>query len=169
MFVSFDADRPFDHVAVAVTSLEEGCRLYELLSGVTRSKPEVLEAQGVRVAFVGSVELLEPLGSETPVGRFLQRHGPGLHHVAYRTDDIVSELARLEAEGLELRGDVCRGAVGACAADLSTLEAIIRKIPDVRHGAVIDIRCRCGAGFLARGGYGHRQEEGREYRRDSSS
>jgi methylmalonyl-CoA/ethylmalonyl-CoA epimerase len=102
MFVSFDADRPFDHVAVAVTSLEEGCRLYELLSGVTRSKPEVLEAQGVRVAFVGSVELLEPLGSETPVGRFLQRHGPGLHHVAYRTDDIVSELARLEAEGLEL-------------------------------------------------------------------
>jgi methylmalonyl-CoA/ethylmalonyl-CoA epimerase len=102
MFGSFDADRPFDHVAVAVTSLEEGCRLYELLSGVTRSKPEVLEAQGVRVAFVGSVELLEPLGSETPVGRFLQRHGPGLHHVAYRTDDIVSELARLEAEGLEL-------------------------------------------------------------------
>lgn len=102
MFVSFDAARPFDHVAVAVTSLEEGCRLYELLSGVTRSKPEVLEAQGVRVAFVGSVELLEPLGSETPVGRFLQRHGPGLHHVAYRTDDIVSELARLEAEGLEL-------------------------------------------------------------------
>jgi methylmalonyl-CoA/ethylmalonyl-CoA epimerase len=102
MFVSFDADRPFDHVAVAVTSLEEGCRLYELLSGVTRSKPEVLEAQGVRVTFVGSVELLEPLGSETPVGRFLQRHGPGLHHVAYRTDDIVSELARLEAEGLEL-------------------------------------------------------------------
>ena len=102
MFVSFDAARPFDHVAVAVTSLEEGCRLYELLSGVTRSKPEVLEAQGVRVAFVGSVELLEPLGSETPVGRFLQRHGPGLHPVAYRTDDIVAELARLEAEGLEL-------------------------------------------------------------------
>ena len=102
MFVSVEASRPLDHVAVAVTSLEEACRLFELLSGETRSPPQILEAQGVRVAFVGDIELLEPLAPETPVGRFLERRGPGLHHLAYRTDDIVAELARLEADGLEL-------------------------------------------------------------------
>ena len=102
MSISVEADHPLDHVAVAVTSLEAASRLFELLSGETRSPPQTLEAQGVRVTFVGSVELLEPLGSETPVGRFLQRRGPGLHHLAYRTGDIVAELARLEAEGLEL-------------------------------------------------------------------
>jgi methylmalonyl-CoA epimerase len=94
--------RPLDHVAIAVHSLEESAALYELLTGETRSRVDVLEAQGVRVAFVGRVELLEPLGPDTTVGRFLERRGPGLHHVAYRTDDIVADLARLEDAGLRL-------------------------------------------------------------------
>ena len=94
--------RPLDHVAIAVHSLEESAVLYELVTGETRSPVEVLEAQGVRVAFVGQVELLEPLGPETTVGRFLERRGQGLHHIAYRTDDIVADLARLEAAGLRL-------------------------------------------------------------------
>jgi len=80
--------------------LEEACRLFEVLLGKTSSRPEVLEAQGVRVAFVGAVELLEPLGSDTPICRFLERRGPGLHHFAYRTDDVESELARLEAQDI---------------------------------------------------------------------
>lgn len=94
--------RPLHHVGIAVASLEEGCRLYQLLSGHESSAPQTLEAQGVRVAFVGPVELLEPLGPETTVGRFLSRRGPGLHHVAFATDDIVGELARLEEAGFEL-------------------------------------------------------------------
>ncbi len=101
MIQASDTDRPLDHVAVAVHSIEESCRLFELLSGETCTPPETLETQGVRVAFVGAVELLEPLGPETTVGRFLLRRGQALHHVAYRTDDIERDLARLEAAGLE--------------------------------------------------------------------
>jgi methylmalonyl-CoA/ethylmalonyl-CoA epimerase len=91
-----------DHVAVAVASLGEAVPLYELLTGSRSSAVEELPSQGVRVAFVGALELLEPLGPETPVGRFLASRGPGLHHVAYRTPDLVAELARLVEAGVEL-------------------------------------------------------------------
>jgi len=94
--------RPLDHVAIAVYSIEDASRVFELISGEVSSPPVTLEAQGVRVAFIGTIELLEPLGPETSVGRFLERRGPGLHHIAYRTDDIVGELARLQAEGLRV-------------------------------------------------------------------
>jgi methylmalonyl-CoA/ethylmalonyl-CoA epimerase len=93
---------PLDHVAVAVHSIEESRPLYELLTGDACSPPQTLEAQGVRVAFIGAVELLEPLGPTTTVARFLERRGQGLHHVAYRTDDLVGELARLDAAGVPL-------------------------------------------------------------------
>ena len=96
------ADRSFDHVAIAVHSLDESAVVYELLTGKSRSPTEVLEAQGVRVAFVGDVELLEPLDPDTTVGRFLERRGQALHHIAYRTDDIKRELARLGAAGIRL-------------------------------------------------------------------
>jgi methylmalonyl-CoA/ethylmalonyl-CoA epimerase len=91
-----------DHDAVAVASLGEAVPLYELLTGSRSSPIEELPSQGVRVAFVGALELLEPLGPETPVGRFLASRGPGLHHVAYRTPDLVAELARLVEAGVEL-------------------------------------------------------------------
>ncbi len=97
-----EARRPLDHVAVAVHSIEDSRALFELLAGGSCSPPETLPDQGVRVAFVGAVELLEPLAEDTTVGRFLQRRGPGLHHVAYRVDDLASELRRLEAEGIRL-------------------------------------------------------------------
>jgi methylmalonyl-CoA/ethylmalonyl-CoA epimerase len=92
---------PFDHVAVAVPSLEEAIALHQSVSGHRATPVETLESQGVRVAFVGAVELLEPLRTDTPVGRFISRHGPGLHHIAYRTADIERELARLVADGYE--------------------------------------------------------------------
>jgi methylmalonyl-CoA epimerase len=96
------ADRTLDHVAVAVHSIEESNRLFELLTGKGCSRPEILADQGVRIAFSGALELLEPLGPDTTVGRFLNRRGPGLHHIALRTDDIASELARLASEGVRL-------------------------------------------------------------------
>ena len=102
MSVPVEAKLPLDHVAIAVTSLEEACSLYELLSGETRTKPEVLEAQGVRVSFVGSIEILEPLNPETSVGRFISARGPSLHHIAYRTGDILSEISRLKKNGFEV-------------------------------------------------------------------
>jgi len=94
--------RPVDHVAIAVHSIEESRGVFELLSGERCSTPESLAAQGVRVAFVGTIELLEPLGADTTVGRFLARRGQALHHIAYRIDDLGSELARLDAAGVRL-------------------------------------------------------------------
>lgn len=93
---------PIDHVAVAVRSISTAATLYELLSGERCSPIEELPGQGVRVAFVGDVELLEPLGPESTVARFLERRGPGLHHIAYRVPDIRAALDRLATEGLEL-------------------------------------------------------------------
>lgn len=91
-----------DHIGVAVASLEETTRIFEQLTGQAATPPETLSAHGVRVTFCGAVELLEPLRPDTPVGRFLRKHGPGLHHVAYRSADIRSDLARLSAAGFEL-------------------------------------------------------------------
>ena len=93
---------PLDHVAVAVTSLEEARSLFQLVAGASGSQVEELPDQGVRVLFIGSVELLEPLGPDTPVGRFLQRRGPGLHHIAFRVPDLPEALSRMKEEGLQL-------------------------------------------------------------------
>ena len=92
---------PLDHVALAVASLAEAIPLHEALAGAAATPVETLPEQGVRVAFVGSLELLEPLSPDTPVGRFLSKHGPGLHHVAYRTPDLERELARVVALGFQ--------------------------------------------------------------------
>ena len=112
MFASVHADRPLHHVAVAVASLEEASSLFSLLLGAAPTPVETLPEQGVRLCFVGSLELLEPLGPDTPVGRFLTRRGQALHHIAYVTEDIVAELARLESEGLELIDRVPRRGAG---------------------------------------------------------
>ena len=135
--ISFDsASRPLDHVAIAVHSLEESIPLFELVTGESPSTPETLDAQGVRVAFVGAVELLEPLGPETTVGRFLERRGQSLHHIAYRTEDIVAELARLEAAGLRLIDRVPRpGANGHSVALLHPSGTGGILIELVQHGA----------------------------------
>lgn len=110
---------PLDHVAVAVISLEEAAPTFELISGDARSPVETLESQGVRVTFVGSMELLEPLGSETTVGRFLRKRGPGLHHIAYRVPNLSQALQRLKAEGVILIDETPRaGARGHQAAFL---------------------------------------------------
>lgn len=93
---------PLDHVAIAVHSIEDSASHFELMSGDVCSPPEILESQGVRVAFVGSIELLEPLSPDTTVGRFLERRGQGLHHIAYKTGDISSELSRLVTAGVQL-------------------------------------------------------------------
>jgi methylmalonyl-CoA epimerase len=95
-----------DHVGVAVTDLDEAIALYEAKLGMPLAHRETVAEQGVEAALldVGDchVELLRPLGPETAVGKFLDRKGPGLHHVAYRVGDIDAELERLRSEGIEL-------------------------------------------------------------------
>jgi methylmalonyl-CoA epimerase len=97
---------PLDHVAIAVHSLDAARHLYESLTGAAGSPAETVATQGVNVVFIGSgagrLELLEATSPDTPVGRFLARRGPGLHHIAYRVPDLEAALARLEADGFEL-------------------------------------------------------------------
>ena len=95
-----------DHVGVAVDDLDAALALYEGSFGMPVAHRETVEEQGVEAVLldVGDchVELLRPLGPETPVGRFLDRKGPGLHHVAFRVDDIDATLADLREQGIEL-------------------------------------------------------------------
>ena len=91
-----------DHVGIATGSLAEAAGTYELLTGATCSPIEPLPEHGVQVAFVGQIELLEPLGPDSPIARFLSRRGPGLHHLAYRVPDIREQLGLLKAKGFQL-------------------------------------------------------------------
>jgi methylmalonyl-CoA/ethylmalonyl-CoA epimerase len=95
-----------DHVGVAVEDLDDAVRLYSERLGMPVQHRETVEEQGVEAVLVGvgesHVELLRPLGADTAVGRFLERNGPGVHHVAYGTDDIESALESARAAGLSL-------------------------------------------------------------------
>jgi len=95
-----------DHIGVAVDDLDEAIALYEQRLGMPVQHRETVEEQGVEAVLLGvgqsHVELLRPLGPDTAVGRFLERSGPGLHHVAYGTDDIQSALDDVRSAGLQL-------------------------------------------------------------------
>src|SRR5688572_26708832 len=95
-----------DHVGVAVDDLDGALRLYEGTFGMPVAHRETVEEQGVEAVLldVGDthVELLSPLGPDSPVGKFLDRKGPGLHHVAYRVENIEAALASLRDAGVEL-------------------------------------------------------------------
>jgi methylmalonyl-CoA epimerase len=95
-----------DHVGVAVADMDGALALYRDGLGMPLAHRETVEEQGVDAALLdvgdGHVELLAPLGPETPVGKYLAKRGPGLHHVAYAVDDIESELARLRDAGMRL-------------------------------------------------------------------
>jgi methylmalonyl-CoA epimerase len=95
-----------DHIGVAVEDLDDSLALYEQKLKLELQHREVVEDQGVDAALLGvgegHIELLAPLGPDTPIGKYLTRRGPGLHHVAYAVDDIDSTLAELKATGLRL-------------------------------------------------------------------
>lgn len=95
-----------DHVGVAVQDMDAALALYRDSLGLALVHRETVEEQGVDAALLdvgdGHVELLAPLGPETPVGRYLASRGPGLHHVAYAVEDIEAELGRLRDAGLRL-------------------------------------------------------------------
>ena len=95
-----------DHVGVAVSDLDGAIALYEGTFGMPLVHRETVEEQGVEAVLLdvgdGHVELLSPLGPDTVVGKFVERRGEGLHHVAYRVDDIDTALANLKEVGVEL-------------------------------------------------------------------
>jgi len=95
-----------DHVGVAVEDLDQAVALYRDALGMELVHRETVEEQGVEAVLLdvgdAHVELLAPLGPDTAVGKFLERRGPGLHHVAYRVADVEQTLGELSAAGLRL-------------------------------------------------------------------
>ncbi len=94
------------HVGIAVAELDVSIDVYAGLFGASVEHRQVVEEQGVEAASLrvgdSRIELLSPLGPDTPVGRFLTSRGPGLHHVAFEVADLVAELERLRARGVQL-------------------------------------------------------------------
>jgi methylmalonyl-CoA/ethylmalonyl-CoA epimerase len=107
-----DADRlrgvfdRIDHVGVAVQEIDASLELYRDLFELVLAHREIVEEQGVEAVLLdvgeNHVELLAPLGPDTPVGKFLAKQGPGLHHVAYQVSDIDATLAALRQAGTAL-------------------------------------------------------------------
>ena len=123
------------HLGVAVEDLDEAVETYRRLFGARVELRGRLEDQGVEAAYLrvgdGRVELVSALGDDTPVGRFLAKRGPGMHHVAYEVDDVRAALAELAAEGVELVDEEPRhGLFGLQVAFLH---------PDAVHGVLAEL------------------------------
>ncbi len=95
-----------DHIGVAVADLDAAIAMHRDTYGMPLVHRETIAGQGVEAALLdvgeSHVELLRPLGEDTPVGRVLAKRGPGLHHVAYRVDDVAATLDALRAAGVRL-------------------------------------------------------------------
>lgn len=107
-----------DHIGIATRSIEEALKFWRDALGLEVMHTETVEEQGVNIAMlpVGEprVELLEPTGPASPVAKFLEKRGPGLHHVAVRVSDIRASLARLKREGTRLIDEEPRVGAGGC-------------------------------------------------------
>ena len=101
--------RGIHHLGVAVADLDEAVTTYERVFGARVEHRETVPEQGVEAASLrvgeGRVELLASLGEDTPVGKFLAKRGPGMHHVAYEVADVQSALDELQEKGVELVDD----------------------------------------------------------------
>ena len=130
--------RGIHHLGVAVEDLDSALSTYERLFGARLEHRETVDDQGVEAASlrIGSdrVELLAALGDDTPVGRFLAKRGPGMHHVAYEVDDVRAELAELAGRGADLvDAEPRQGLFGLEVAFLH---------PDAVHGVLSELVAR---------------------------
>lgn len=98
--------KKIEHLGIAVENIEESLKVYEALLGSSCYKTEEVESEGVKTAFLqigeSKIELLQATNSESPIAKFLAKKGKGIHHIAFDTDDIESEIERLKSEGFEL-------------------------------------------------------------------
>lgn len=127
--------RGIHHLGVAVPDIDEAMDTYVRLFGATLEHRATVPDQGVEAAAVlvgtSRVELLAPTAADTPVGRFLARRGPGMHHVAYLVDDVAAALAELAAEGVQLIDESPR-------AGLFGLQVAFVH-PDAVHGVLTEV------------------------------
>jgi methylmalonyl-CoA/ethylmalonyl-CoA epimerase len=105
-----------DHIAIAVNDVEESAKVYQQALGVDNVEFETVESEGVKVAIIhlenGRVELMQPTNDASPIKKFLDKKGPGLHHMALETDNIEGEVARMEGCGIQFLGDIRPGSAG---------------------------------------------------------
>ena len=125
-----------DHIGIAVADIAASLAFFRDALGLDVDVPEDVEAQRVRVTFLpageSSVELLEATAADSPVGRFVAKHGPGMHHVAFRVDDIRAALAELKSRGIRLIDETPReGAHGSLVAFIH---------PSATHGVLVELK-----------------------------
>ena len=105
-----------DHIAIAVNDVEESAKIYQQALGVDEIEFETVESEGVKVAIIplenGRIELMQPTNDSSPIKKFLEKKGQGLHHMALETDDIDGEVERMEGCGVQFLGKVRPGSAG---------------------------------------------------------
>jgi len=105
-----------DHIAIAVTDVEESAKVYQEALGVNNVEFETVESEGVKIAIIhlenGRIELMQPTNDSSPIKKFLDKKGPGLHHMALETDNIESEVSRMEGCGIQFLGKIRPGSAG---------------------------------------------------------
>jgi methylmalonyl-CoA/ethylmalonyl-CoA epimerase len=105
-----------DHIAIAVNNVEESAKVYQQALGVANVEFETVETEGVKVAIIhlenGRIELMQPTSENSPIKKFLDKKGPGLHHLALETNNIEDEVSRMEGCGIQFLGQVRPGSAG---------------------------------------------------------
>ena len=105
-----------DHIAIAVNDVEASAKVYQKALGIDEIEFETVESEGVKVAIIpmenGRIELMQPTKDDSPIKKFLDKKGPGLHHMALATDDIDGEVERMEGCGVQFLGKVRPGSAG---------------------------------------------------------
>ena len=107
-----------DHIGIATRKIRDAAAVWQDALGLELEHSEEVDDQGVRVVMlpIGEtrIELLEPLRQDSPVGRFLEKRGPGVHHIAIRVDDIEATLEQLKKKGARLIDETPRVGAGGC-------------------------------------------------------
>ncbi len=105
-----------DHIAIAVNDVEESAKVYQKALGVDNVEFETIESEGVKVAIIhlenGRIELMQPTNDSSPIKKFLDKKGQGLHHLALETDNIEGEVERMEGCGIQFLGKIRPGSAG---------------------------------------------------------
>ena len=105
-----------DHIAIAVNDVEESAKVYQQALGVDSVEFETVESEGVKVAIIhvdnGRIELMQPTNDSSPIKKFLDKKGQGLHHTAFDTENIEGEVERMEGCGIQFLGKIRPGSAG---------------------------------------------------------
>jgi len=105
-----------DHIAIAVNNVEESAKVYQQALGVNNVEFEIVESEGVKIAIIelenGRIELMQPINDSSPIKKFLDKKGQGLHHMALETDNIEGEVERMEGCGIQFLGKIRPGSAG---------------------------------------------------------